>query len=127
MLNNRSRLLPVLFIGLLSSVVVKADSLESAANDLCEKVKSCSLAEMSQQELTPEMKAMLEPMLENMCAAMRQGIQEVPVEHELYDSAVACMRSMASLSCNDFKDESKVETSACLDYRDKVEAAGGGL
>lgn len=106
---------------LVAAANVGADSLESAANDLCEKVKSCSLAELNQQDLTPEMKAMMEPMLENMCAAMRQGIQEVPVEHELYASAVACMRSMANLSCADFQDESKVETSECLTYREMAE------
>jgi hypothetical protein len=108
---------------LLCTASVAADSLESAANDLCEKVKACSLAELNEQDLTPEMKAMMEPMLENMCAAMRQGIQEVPVEHQMYAPAVACMRSMASLSCADFQDDSKVETRECITYREMAEKA----
>lgn len=110
---------------LLTAKAAVAESLESAANDLCEKVKACSLAELNQQDLTPEMKEMMEPMLEGMCAAMRQGIQEVPVEHELYAPAVACLRSMASLSCADFQDESKVETPQCLAYREQAEKIYG--
>ncbi|PLW66952.1 hypothetical protein [Pseudohalioglobus lutimaris] len=111
---------------LLAMTTASAESLESAANDLCEKVKACSLAELNQQELTPELKAMMEPILEGMCAAMSEGIQEVPVEHELYASAVACMRSMANLSCADFRDGSRVETPECLSYREKAEKIYNG-
>ena len=102
---------------LLAMTTASAESLESAANDLCEKVKACSLAEL---------KAMMEPILEGMCAAMSEGIQEVPVEHELYASAVACMRSMANLSCADFRDGSRVETPECLSYREKAEKIYNG-
>jgi len=34
---------------------------------------------------------------------------------------VECMRSMAALSCDDFQDESKVETPACKKYQELAE------
>lgn len=126
MFSTRTFIAAGAFAVALTASPVGADSLESAANDLCEKVKSCSLAELNQQDLTPEMKAMLEPMLQNMCAAMREGIREVPVEHDLYDPAVACMRSMAGLSCTEFNNGSTVETPECVKYRDMAEKAYGG-
>ena len=122
----RPLIMPLTAVLLAAPTVATADSLESAANDLCEKVKSCTLAEMNQQELTPELKAMMEPMLENMCVAMREGIREVPVEHELHAPAIACLRSMANLSCADFQDDTKVDTAECRKYRDMAEKLYGG-
>ena len=105
------------------SLPVTADDLVSAANDMCEKVKQCSIAEMSQAEMTPEMRQMIEPMLESMCDQMRQGVQEVPSGHELYQPSVACMRSMANLSCADFKREGGPQTPECEKYRKLAEEA----
>ena len=103
---------------------VHADDLESASNALCEKVKACSMAQVDEADLTPEVRQMMEPMLESMCEAMRAGVQEVPTDHQLHDPAVACMRSMAELSCADFQDEQKVVTAACEEYRKIAEDMG---
>ena len=112
-------LLATLFVATLSTAVpAAADSLESAGADLCEKVKACALAEIDKQELTPEMKEMMEPMLETMCVGMRQGMDQVPVDHQLYAPAVACMRSMANLSCEQLQDGNQVQTPECAKYQD---------
>ena len=60
--------------------------------------KSCALEQMAEQDLTPEMREMMAPMLDNMCASMREGIKDVLVDHGLYQPAVGCLRSMESLT-----------------------------
>ncbi len=109
--------------GLLFFVVgnVVAGDLDSAAFDLCEKVKACSIAQIAEADLTPELKQMMEPMLESVCDTMRAGVQEVPSDHPLHGPAVDCMRSMAALSCEDFQDEQKVATPDCRAYQETAE------
>ena len=99
-----------------------ADDLVSASNDMCEKVKACALAEVAESDMTPEMRQMMEPMLAGMCDQMRQGVNEVPTNHQLYQPAVACMRSMAGLSCAEFRG-GEVETPECLKYRELADQA----
>lgn len=110
-----------LTLTLAASLPVVADDLLSAANDMCENVKACSLAQIAESDMTPEMRQMMEPMLESMCDSMRQGVQEVPSGHALYQPALACMRSMANLSCEDFMDEKRVETPECKKYQAMAE------
>ena len=107
----------------LAAPQLMAEDLTSAANDLCEKVKACSMSQIAEADMTPEMKQMMEPMLDSMCETMQAGVKEVPTGHELYQPAVACMRSMADLSCADFQDESKVQTPACMKYQEMAEKA----
>ncbi|MEP5568669.1 MAG: hypothetical protein ABJN62_12590 [Halioglobus sp.] len=95
-----------------------AGDLEDAATELCEKVKHCSMAQISEADLTPEVRQMMEPMLQNMCATMRAGVQQVPSGHPLHDPALECMRSMAALSCDEFQEEGKVDTPACKEYQE---------
>lgn len=107
----------------MSSTVAQADELTDAANQVCENVKQCTLSQMDQSQMTPEIRAMMEPMINSMCDAMRAGVKEVPTNHELYQPAVACMRSMAELSCEDFQNEESFQTAACKDYADRAEKA----
>lgn len=100
-----------------------ADDLVSAANDMCEHVKACSMAQIAESDMTPEMRQMMEPMLESMCDQMRQGVQQVPSGHALYQPAVDCMRSMAELGCDDFLNGNAAETPACKEYRELAEKA----
>ncbi|MEH6587663.1 MAG: hypothetical protein V7720_13950 [Halioglobus sp.] len=121
------RVLPITFASLMVAVgSAWADDLESAATDLCEKIKYCSMAQIADADMTPEMRQMMEPMFQSMCDAMRSGVQEVPTGHQLHDPALSCMRSMAELGCDDFQDEQKVETQACKDYQQKAEQLGQG-
>lgn len=96
-----------------------------AATALCEKVKTCSMAQVPEADLTPEMRQMMEPMLENMCESMRSNIAEVPEGHQLHDPAVACMRSMADLSCEQMQSEQQAQTEACREYENLVKSYEG--
>lgn len=121
MIGFTAKLVVTLTLSTVVSLTAVADDLMSAANDMCEKVKACSLAQIDESDMTPEMRQMMEPMLESMCDQMRQGVQQVPTGHAMYEPAVACMRSMANLSCEDFQDESGGDTAECKKYREIAE------
>lgn len=104
---------------------VMADDIGDAALALCEKVKACSMAQINEEDLTPELRQMMEPMLENMCSNMQARVQEFPAGHELYQPSVACMRSMEALSCEAMMDSEQFATPACKDYEQKVRDAAG--
>ena len=99
-----------------ASTPTLADSIPEATLDLCEKVKSCAISQMNQEEVTPEMRQMMEPMLESMCASMGQQVQAVAEQHPLYDSAVACIRSMEKLDCQALQGSGQNSTAACESY-----------
>lgn len=93
-----------------------ADDITSAARDLCEKVRSCAISQVAEEDLTPELRQMMEPMLDNMCANMQSKVQEVSTGHPLYQPSIACMRSMEALSCQDMQDQARMQTPECEAY-----------
>lgn len=99
------------------AMAASANEIEEAATELCEKVKACSMAHIAEADLTPEVRQMMEPMLQNMCETMRAGVREVPLDHQLYQPSVDCMRSMAGLDCKDFENEQRLQTPACENYK----------
>jgi hypothetical protein len=101
-----------------------ADDLTDAAQGLCDTVRSCALEQMAQEDLTPEAREMMRPMLDNMCATMRSQVKEVPVGNGLYQPAVACLRSMESFSCQQLKDPARVATPECTEYERLAREAG---
>lgn len=119
------RIFVAIALAMSPAVPVMADEIGAAALDLCEKVKACSMAQMNEEDLTPEMRQMMEPMLENMCASMQAGVQQVPPGHELYQPAVDCMRSMAVLSCEAMMDSEQIVTPQCKEYEESVKSAAG--
>ena len=106
-----------------AALPASANELAESATQLCDKIKQCTIAQMGEADLTPAMRQRIEPMINSMCYSMRAGIEEVPTNHELYQPAVACMKSMASLSCDDFQDANRVQTPECKDYQEQAEAA----
>lgn len=102
----------------------QADELTDAAQALCDSVKSCALEQVAQQDLTDEMRQMMGPMLDNMCANMRSQVQSVPTNHELYQPAVGCLRSMVSLDCQQMQNPEGVDTPECTEYEKLAKEAG---
>lgn len=114
-----------LAVCLLLATPVFAEEFTSAAMGLCEKVKSCAMRQLASEELTPEMRQVMQPMLENMCANMQANIGEVPTGHPLYKPAIACMRSMEQLNCERMQDAEGMQTPECEQYQELVAQQGG--
>jgi len=93
-----------------------ADELTDAAECLCDAIKTCALEAVGGQDLSDELLQQMDPVLENNCAEMRSRVQAVPANHKLYQPAVACPRSMASLGCPQLHNASGLRTPECADY-----------
>ena len=106
--------------GLLAPALSSADDISSAAKDLCEKVRSCAMAQVAEEDMTPELRQMMEPMLDSMCANMQSKVQDVSAGHPLYQSSIACMRSMEALSCEEMQDEARMQTPECTAYEEQA-------
>jgi len=102
----------------------QADDFHQAAEDLCETVKGCAIKQMGASELTPEMRQMMEPMLDKMCEGMNARIGQVPTDHVLHDPALACMRSMEKLGCALVENGGNVETPECNKYEELARQQG---
>ena len=96
----------------------QAGELADEALGLCEKVKSCALAQMNQSDITPQMRQMIQPTLDTMCDQVTSKVSDVPQGHAMYDSAVACMRSMRTLACEDMVNSQPTVTPACREYEE---------
>jgi len=108
--------LTCLTISSLSAIAsLRADEISDAALDLCEKVKACAMQEIKQEDLTPQMREMMQPMLDNMCANMQARVKSVPSGDQLYEPAVSCMRSMEALSCEAMQTD-QANTPECQAY-----------
>jgi len=105
---------------------VAADDISSAASGLCEKVRSCAMEQVANENLTPELRQMMEPMLDTMCDTMQEKVQQVPVGHPLYQPAIACIRSMEALSCDAMQSPEGMQTPECDAY-EKLAKEHGGL
>ena len=106
-------------ITLLAVAIVPAwaEDLAQASETLCEKVKACALAQLGEEDITPETRQMMQPMLDTLCANIRSQVSQVPADHPHYAPALACTRSIEALSCDEMMITERLETPACEEYR----------
>ena len=110
-----------IIFGALTSLHTTADEFADASLALCEKIKACAIAQMGQHEITPEVRQMMQPMLDNMCNQMAMEVEAVASGHALYKPALACMQSMEALTCADMQSEGGPQTPACKEYEKLAE------
>ena len=60
---NKNMILPVALI-LFFSGYAGADELADAAQGLCDSVKTCALEQIAEEDMTPELRQMMVPMME---------------------------------------------------------------
>lgn len=114
----------ILIIVLLSvSQWTVADNLAQQTMQLCEKIKSCALAELDGQELPADMKAMVISSMDGICAAMSTEFNNDNIKEyeELGKQAQACMSSLSSMSCASLMDGEN-DTPACKELEKRAEA-----
>lgn len=98
-----------------------AETYEEATNALCEKIKSCALADMRMEDMDDADKRMMMNMMDNMCLDMQQNYTAAPNSPH-YDEAAACMRSMADLTCGEFQAMSEENpTEECAAFKDTAQ------
>jgi hypothetical protein len=93
-----------------------ADELTDATEELCDTIKSCALEAVAGPGLTEELQEEMAPVLENSCTDIRGRVQAVSANHSLFQPAVGCLRSMATLSCERLHNAGLVKTPECTEY-----------
>ncbi len=108
----------IVFITLvLLPVFSGADGLKDDLNRMCQNLKRCSMEQMAaSQNITEEMKSMMEAVFDNTCASIEQnyrsGISAFPEHHK---AAEACVNSMANANCQTLMD-SQSKSRECEEY-----------
>lgn len=94
----------VLAVSMLAAPTVHADEYSEAANAACNHMRQCAKQNMG--DIPPEYRAMVEQSLASMCQNLPSA-ENVPgfgPQHPMYAPAVACMRSITRLSCQQHED-----------------------
>ncbi len=104
--------------------IASATSLTEATNSLCTKIKSCATAQMKQQQLPPAMLQMMTAMLDETCASAISPYANKATNAGLEKKAVACIKSINSLSCSALMNTSEAETNECKSLERAANEAG---
>ena len=83
-----------------------AGTIEQQSLQLCDKIKSCALAELEGEDMPADMKSMVISSMDGMCAAMATEFNNDSFDDHaaLRQQAQACMASLSSLSCPQLMD-----------------------
>jgi len=109
----------------LAMQTAQGDSFAEATDALCQKQKSCLTAQVSGEEMSPQMQQMMLQMLDGMCQALQQNfVTAATAGHPLQQAATACMRSLSELGCEALEN-GDVATAECQDYERRAAQYGG--
>ena len=95
-----------------------ADELAEIMFNVCEKTKSCAIAQIAEVEMDEETKAMMMPMFEGMCDALQTQYSPYVDQHDLYDPAIQCFTSMEAMSCEELMAGGDNKTDECKNLED---------
>ncbi len=117
------RLLPLLLLGLGTSAMASKSEFNEVSDALCGKMKECAFGAMQEKNnISPDMKAMVEKMLDDTCKSMKDAYSPAMESHELYEPAVACIRSLSVMSCGAMKTMNRESpTPECKTFRELEE------
>ncbi len=104
--------------------ITSANSLTKATNTLCSKIKSCTTAQLTQQQLPPAMMEMMTSILDKTCAQTIAPYAELATNAGLEKSAIACLHSLNTLSCDALMNTKEAETSECKALEKAANEAG---
>lgn len=97
----------------------QADDYADALDAMCEKTKTCAMAEMGDVEnMSEEMKAMIMANLGTMCDGLEKGFSTGLIYQDVKSAATACMNSMAALTCESLMSGGNDKTPECVTLRD---------
>ena len=90
---NKIKTLVTLITLIFSSQLMAFDS-----NRLCERFKSCMLEGMNAEEMPADIKQMMQPMVDNICAVMNEKFKKIKNKAE--QDLEACFNAMSVASCD---------------------------
>lgn len=106
---------------LLLAIPVQADDLGEEVSRVCEQMKQCTLDRMAGAEMAPEMKMMITQQLDMACVGLQARFGAAAQAHALYQPALACVKSMQALSCQEIEESDDSITPECDRYQELAE------
>lgn len=118
-----SRLTMILGL-ILISMPTQAD-LNQSTSAMCQKFKTCSIAELEKQNLSADSIATLVESFDSMCQSWVKPYSQTLGQAGLESKAVACIDSMVARSCDDLMGaQGKFSSPACDQFQKAAENAG---
>lgn len=121
---SNMKTLVVFLATVLFSSIVNAESFDY--EKMCEKVKSCALAEISKtSEVPPGMEDVFAQMFDAQCASMLTAYTQKFDDANINKQADACASSIYDMSCDELMaSQGDPTTPACKDFEKAAEDAG---
>lgn len=101
-----------------------ASNLNQATSKLCDKIKSCAMQEMAEQDLPPGMEQMMTAMFEQSCTSIIAPYAGKATNAGLEQKAVACINSINKLSCGTVMSATGSKTEECKSLESAARQAG---
>ena len=102
--------------------------LDQAMDDMCDKIKTCSIEEIKGQGLSDDMVTMMSAMFGGMCKVWMKPYANAMGEAGLEEKAEACIDSVVSASCeNLMQSEGEFRTDECEAFEKAADEAGVDL
>ncbi|MCC2617360.1 hypothetical protein LJ739_14000 [Aestuariibacter halophilus] len=95
----------------------QADNYGEEAQKACDHMRTCARQQLA--DVPAEFRQMIEQTLDGMCESM-PGTDDIPgfgAQHQLYAPAVACMKSISALSCEEIE-AGHADTAECQRLQD---------
>jgi len=106
------------------SSLAHADKLTEMTGAVCEKIKTCGVAQLEQQGLPAETVQMMKAMFDGMCTSMVSPYINRTLDAGLEKKAVACLDSIQSMSCPDLMQGGADNSAECKEFEKAADEAG---
>lgn len=109
---------------LLAPAVSQASELKGA--QVCEKIKTCALESLGDQEMTDQIKGILMTQLDQQCGVMFSEEKETQLKKAgLIDEANKCSDSMVAMPCDELMSaQTEAPSKACATFEKAAKEAG---
>ncbi|MEZ8028934.1 hypothetical protein [Enterovibrio norvegicus] len=102
--------LAVLFVPAVSHATI-SPALMTELDNMCGKMKVCVSEMFGEQAQNEQMKAMVNGIADQACEQTKIEMRDIPDDPAIQKAAIACMRSVNTLSCNQLTED--FETPEC--------------
>jgi len=102
----------------------QAENISNSSQRVCQKIKSCGVAQLEEQGLQPEMVEMMKGMFDGMCESMVAPYIGRANDAGLEDKGIACLDAIETMSCEQLMSGAGNETEACKELEQAADEAG---